>query len=48
MNKLFILSIYLTIFSIAVINAQTTEPYSWTDPVSGTKYDFSSLKKDAA
>ena len=39
------LSILVTIFS-AFICTHVDSPLEWTDPVSGTYYNFSSLKKD--
>jgi hypothetical protein len=41
--------VYLLItFSLFLSQAfcDVTSPLDWVDPVSGTKYDFSSLKKD--
>ena len=41
--KVVILSLIILLI-LNTINSQEN-PFTWTDPTSGTKYDFSSLKK---
>lgn len=42
-----LLRLLLTCASIILfVHADSLATTAWTDPVSGTKYDFSSLKKD--
>ncbi len=39
--------LHLTLLLTLLFNIYCDPATEWTDPQSGTKYDFSSLKKDA-
>ncbi len=43
--KILRLILSLSLFSL-IIKCQDLSPLDWTDPVSGTKYDFTSLKRN--
>jgi hypothetical protein len=43
--KIVYLLIAISLLNIEIL-CEATSPLDWTDPSSGTKYDFSSLKKD--